>query len=114
MLDQPPSESIGELLGRLVDDARESTRAEVALYRAQILNWVAQARVVALLAVTALMLVNAAIIALFVGLLLILQHQLGPIWATVIVTVATLALAGLFGWLAVRRVRRLIAQRMPK
>lgn len=113
-MDQPPSESIGELLSRLVEDLRESTRAEVALYRAQILGWVAQAKIVATYGIIALLLVNSAVIALFVGLLLILQHHVGPLWATVIVVLGTLAIAGVFGWLATRHVKRLISQRMPK
>jgi hypothetical protein len=110
-LDQLPSESIGELLSRLVGDARESIRAEVGLYRAQILNWIAR---VAAFGVITLMLVNAAIIALIVGLLLIAQCNVGPIWATVIVVVGTLICAALFGWLALRQLRGLIAKRMPK
>ncbi len=113
-MDQLPSESIGELLSRLVGDARESVRAEVGLYRAQILNWIARAKIVAAFGVITLMLVNAAIIALIVGLLLIAQCNVGPIWATVIVVVGTLICAMLFGWLGLRQLRGLIAKRMPK
>lgn len=113
-MDQPPSESIGELLGRLVEDARETAKAEVGLYKAQALNFVGEAKLVGVYGVVALLLVNAAVISLFVGLLLIVQQQLGPIWATIIVVLGTLGVAGLFGWLALRHVRRLTAKGQVK
>ena len=110
-MDQPPSESIGELLGRLVEDTRETASAEIALYRARLVDWIGQAKLIAIYGVVALLLLNAAVIALFVGLLLIAQYYLGPICATVIVVLGTLAVACLFGWLALRHVRLLGAKK---
>lgn len=109
-----PDESIGELLVRLIEDARVLVRAEVALYRSQVFAWIGKAKVIAALAVAALILVNGAAIALFVGLLLIFERRIGPIWATVIVVTATLLVAVLLGWLAARRVRKLIGERAVK
>lgn len=107
MVDQPPSESIGELLGQLAEDAKEAAGAEVALFRAKMLDRIGEVKLVAIYGVVALLLVNAAVIALIVGLLFIAQHYLGPIWATIIVVLGTLAVAGLFGWLAARHVGKL-------
>ena len=110
----PPDARIGALASRLIDDGKEFLQAEIALYRVQFSRWTGQAKFVAIYGIVALLLVNAAVIALFVGLLLSLQTIIGPGWATVAVVLGTLALAGLFGWLAYGRVRKLIAGEAAK
>ena len=52
--------------------------------------------------ICALLLVNAAAIGLIVGLVMTLMPLVGPGLATLIVVVVALAIAGLFGWLALK------------
>lgn len=103
-------ESFPELVSRVVDDAKEVARAEIALVRAQadarVAGWVAKYRVAALLLVAAHLLGIAGTIGLVVGLILTLAPRVGAGWATLIVIATTLALAGLAGWLGWRRLRR--------
>jgi hypothetical protein len=103
----PPEPSIGSLVATLAEDGRAYALAEVATYRAKAMAWLGEAKFVAIFGFSALLLVNGAIIALFVGLLLTLVPRVGPGWATVIVVGGTLVLAGLFGWLALRHVRKM-------
>ncbi|MEG3086507.1 phage holin family protein [Sphingomonas sp. PB4P5] len=103
----PPEESIGTLVGNVVEDGRAYALAELAIYRAKAMAWLGQAKFVALFGVSALLLANCAIIALFVGLLLTLAPRVGPGWATMIVVGGTLAFAGLLGWLALRHIRKM-------
>lgn len=105
----PPEDSIGTLIGQSVQDARAYALAEVAVYRAKAMAWLGEAKFVAIFGVSALVLVNCAIIALFVGLLLTLAPRVGPGWATVIVVGGTSAIAGLLGWFALRHVRKMSA-----
>jgi hypothetical protein len=57
------------------------------------------------------LLVNAAAIALIVGLLLALMPHVGPLLATLIVVLVALAFAGLLGWLAARHATRVTRPR---
>jgi hypothetical protein len=110
MVTQPPPEpGIGALAGNLVEDGRAYAMAEVAVYRAKAVAWLGEAKFVAIFGAAALVLVNAAIIALLVGLLLTLAPRVGPGWATVIVVGGTLVLAGLLGWFALRHIRKMSA-----
>lgn len=112
--DTPPDdESIGALIGRLVEDAKAFGRAELAYYRTIAGERLTAARTGLILVVTALLLAVAASIALILGLLLILAACLGPIWATVIVVLGTLAIAGLLGWLGYGKIRRVLARPLP-
>ena len=103
----PPDESLGTLITRVVDDAKAFVAAEIALYRAKAMAWVGTIKVVAILGVTALVLINAAVIALLVGLILTLRTLVGPGWATLIVFLGTLSIAGLLGWLAAGRLGKM-------
>ena len=110
MLTQPPpEEGIGALVGQAVSDARAYALAEIAVYRAKAMAWLGEAKFVAIFGISALVLANCAIIALFVGLLLTLAPRVGPGWATVIVVGGTLALVGLLGCLALRHIRKMSA-----
>lgn len=106
----PQDESLGALITRVVDDAKAYVGAEIALYRAKAMVWVGTIKIVAILGITALVLVNAAVIALLVGLILTLQTLVGPGWATLIVVAVTLAIAGLLGWLAAGRIGKMTAK----
>ena len=77
--------SIGELFGRLADDARAYARAEAHLYRTIARRRIGRARGGAIALVAAALLANAAVIVLLVGLSLELALHLGPALAGLIV-----------------------------
>jgi hypothetical protein len=70
--------SIGELFGRLADDGRSFVEAEIGLYKAVALRRAGLARNGAIALVSALFLVNAALVALLVGLAMQLAKWVGP------------------------------------
>ena len=100
---QTEEESIGELLGRLVEDGKGFARAELGYYRTLATGKLRAAGLGLGLGVAALVLAGSAVTALLVGLILALATLVGPGWSTAIVIVGALALAGLLGWLAYRR-----------
>jgi hypothetical protein len=99
-------ESIGALLTRLVDDGKTYARAEIGYYRALTLGKLNEAKLGLVLGVAALVLALAAAIGLVVGLVFTLATLVGPGYATLIVVIATLAIAGLLGWLAAGHIGR--------
>ena len=108
MAERPPdddSNSIAALFSRLIDDAERFVRAEIRLYRAEFLSRVGEARTAIILGVVALLLTQSAVIAMVLGLLLILRHPLGEIWATIVVVVVSLGIAALLVRIAVAKVQ---------
>jgi hypothetical protein len=95
-------DGIGALAARALADGRAYAEAELGYWRALALDRLADVKAAAALGIAALLLVNAAAIALIVGLLMALTPLVGPLLATLIVVLITLALAGLLGWLATR------------
>ena len=91
---QSEESSIGELFGRLSDDARAYAAAEAKLYQAIARRRLGRARNGAIALVVAALIANAALIVLLVGLAFELARYLGPALGGLIVTV--LALAGAF------------------
>lgn len=107
IIDRPPDdESIGALFSRLAEDAERVVRAEIALFRAKLVDRVGQAAGALVFGALALLLAQSAIFGLVVGLIIILCDPVGPIWATVIVVGGVLALAGLMGWIALTKAKR--------
>ena len=104
-------EGVGALVTRLAADGRAYAQAEIGYWQALAADRLADAKNLAVLGVGALLLVNAAVIALIVGLLLSLQTLVGPGLATLIVVLLTLAVAGLLGWLALKRLGRVTRSR---
>lgn len=96
---------VGALISRLVEDAKAFVRAEIAVYRAQALKIVDDYRTAAILCVVALMMANAAIVALLVGIIMSIARALGPIWATAITVGGTFVLCGVLLWVASSIVR---------
>ena len=82
--------SLGELFGRLSDDARAYAAAEAKLYQAIARRRLSRARNGAIALVAAALLANAALIVLLVGLSLELALHVGPALAGLIVTVLVL------------------------
>ena len=90
--------SLGELFGRLSDDARAYAAAEAKLYQAVARRRLSRARNGAVALVVAALLANAALVVLLFGLALELALHVGPALAGVIVTVAALGIT----WLLMR------------
>jgi hypothetical protein len=99
-------DSIGALLSRLVEDGKSFARAEIGYYRTLALTKLSEAAGGLVLGVLALVLALSAVTAMLVGLILTLATVVGPGFATLIVILATLAVAGLLGWLAYRHMLR--------
>lgn len=109
MANRPPDDernSIAALFSRLIDDAERFVRAEISLYRAEFLSRVGEARTAIILLIVALLLAQSAIIATVLGLLLILRHPLGEVWATIIVVIVSLGIAVLLVRLAVAKIEK--------
>ena len=104
-------ESVGELFGRLADDGKSFARAELGYYRALATAKLSEAAVGLGLGAAGLLLALAALFALPIGLILALATLVGPGWATLIVVIAFLALAGLLGWLAYRQLQRVFGSK---
>ena len=73
--------SVGELFGRVAEDARTFAKAEIGLYRAIASHRAAKARNGAIALVVALFLANAALITLIVCAALALALHIGPLLA---------------------------------
>jgi cobalamin synthase len=85
--------SLGELFGRLSDDARAYAAAEAKLYQAIARRRIGRARNGAIALAAAALLANAALLVLLIGLSLELARHVGPALAGLIVTVVVLAIA---------------------
>ena len=85
--------SIGELFGRLSDDARAYAAAEAKLYQAIARRRIGRARNGAIALVAAALLANAALSVLLIGLSLELALHVGPALAGLIVTLVVLGIA---------------------
>jgi hypothetical protein len=70
--------SIGDLFGRLAEDGRSFVDAEIGLYKAVAVRRAGLARNGAIALVVALLLVNAALVALLVALAMQLAIWVGP------------------------------------
>lgn len=95
---------IGQLFSQLVDDGKRYARAEVELYKAKAADKAEPVKWAAIFGGAALTLALSAVTALLVGLILALETLVGPLAATLIVVLATLATAGLLGWMAYKRI----------
>ncbi len=101
----PEAESIGSLFMRLIEDAERFVRAEMRLYRAQLFARLGEARLAILLGATAFLLAQSALIAMLVGLVMILRRPFGPVWATIIVVVGALLVAGVLLGVAITKIK---------
>lgn len=96
---------VGQLFSQLVDDGKRYARAEVEFYKAKAADKAQPVKSAAIFGGAALTLSLSAVTALLVGLILSLEPQVGPFAATLIVVLATFAIAGLLGWLAYKRLQ---------
>ncbi|MBC2777765.1 phage holin family protein [Parasphingopyxis marina] len=93
----------GELLARLFEDGERFARARLKLYRALIFYRISQARMSALLMLSAVLIAAAACVALMLALVVSLAQYTGPFLAGIIVGGGGLAIAVGLGYAAVRR-----------
>ena len=96
--DDPRDESIGDLLGRLVDDGRAYAKAEIDLYREIALHRAGRARAGLIALAAGAVLLLSSLTALILGLVLGLAALIGPLLAGL----AVAALLALTGYLLVR------------
>ena len=104
----PDEESLGELLGRLAEDARRLGKAELDYYRLLAAEKLGEAKSSLWMGATAAALLLAAAVALVVGAVLSLSPLTGPLLATLIVVALTGGGAWLLGRLAWRHIRRVL------
>jgi hypothetical protein len=108
--DTETRESIAELCGDLVEDAKFLARAEVARVRAIIFRRLVKGRMAVAFAVASALLAQSAVLVLLVGLLLYLRIHVGIVGATLISMAVALIASGLFGWLAFQRVKHALGK----
>lgn len=106
-LPPPVGETLHENITRLIGDVKAVVSTERAYWKARMRYSKSLMKQTALLFGAAIALASSAFTALILGTLLVLSVRVGPIWATIIVTLVTLALAGLLAWMALRRARKL-------
>lgn len=94
---------IAGLIARLFEDAIAVAKAEFALGKSKAFAKLQGAKIAIGLVFGALLIVQAALSACFVGLVIGLVPLVGAWIAALILLVAGLAVAGLLGWLAVRQ-----------
>ena len=103
-------ESIVDLFGRLVDDAKGFGQAELDYYRTLARERLRAAKTSLWMGAVAMSLALAASVALVVGLVLTLAPRVGPGWATLIVVSVALGAASLMGWLAWQQIKRVMGE----
>lgn len=102
-------EGLGTVVARVVDDAKAYAQAEVTLWKTVASTRGSQAGIAAGLAVGAVVIALSAVTALLVGAILSLRPVMGPGWATLLVVVVALGVAGLLGKMALTGVKRVLA-----
>ena len=93
--ENPAEASIGDLFQQLVDDGRSFARAEANLYTEIARYRVGKAKFGLVALVGAIFIVNAGLVAAFVGLVMGLAYLVGPVLAGIIVLLAAAIAAGL-------------------
>lgn len=93
----PPlrSDSVPELLSRLIDDAKAAAAAELTLRKVRLTDRIAAYKTAAIFFAIAGVLALAALIALLVGVILSLATLIGPGLATLAVVGLVLVVAGI-------------------
>ena len=103
---QPPDQPVGELIARVLEDGKAYALAEIDVAKAIATDKVLAFKVPAILLVVALLVSQAAIIVLAVGVTLALATLIGPLLAGIVGFVLFGALAGGLGWWASDLIRK--------
>lgn len=88
-------EGVGSLVHRAVEDARDLARAEIALVKAKAGERATAYKNAAVFFGAAATLAMSAVTALLVGLILSIATLVGPGWATAVVVIGTVLIAGI-------------------
>jgi ascorbate-specific PTS system EIIC-type component UlaA len=99
------SESIVGLVTRLIDHVEYFVRAEISLYRAQLLDRVKQAQTAIVMLVAVFMLAQATLFTLLVVLVLILRRWIDIYWASAVVIGLAVVLIAALTKTAVSRIK---------
>lgn len=102
-------EGLGTVVTRVVDDAKAYAQAEVTLWKTVASTRGSQAGIAAGFAAGAVVIALSAVTALLVGAILSLRPVMGPGWATLLVVVVALAIAGLLAKMALSGFKRVTA-----
>lgn len=103
---RPVRASVPDLFARLIGDVRVWAKAEFALLKCRGESLIGALRTAVILIVVAVMLATVALFAGAIGAILALATLVGSGWATLIVVLTLLVIAGICGWLGVARVQR--------
>ncbi len=102
-------EGLGSVVGRVVEDAKAYASAELTLWKTVASTRGSQAGIAAGMAIGAMLIALSALTALLVGAILSLRPLIGPAWATLVVVLVALAIAGLLANMALSRFKRVAA-----
>ena len=96
---------VGELFSKLIDEGKAYAKAEVNVVKAMATSKVSAVKTPAILFGTAYLLLNAAIVALAVGVALGLATLIGPLAGGAAGFLLFAGLAGLCGWIGYAKLR---------
>lgn len=102
-------EGLGTVVHRVVEDAKAYARAEATLWKTVATTRGSQAGIAAGLAMGAVIIALSAVTALLVGAILSLRPVMGPGWATLLVVIVALLIAGILGKMALAGFKRVTA-----
>jgi VIT1/CCC1 family predicted Fe2+/Mn2+ transporter len=103
--------TIGALLSDLATDTRVFAEAEIVRFRVHGKRAAIAAAIVLALLIAAVSLLQGAVIALLIGLILWFQPTLGTGWSVIAVVVATTIFGITLGWIGARRARGIVPRR---
>jgi hypothetical protein len=104
-LGQPPDQPVGELISRVLEDGKAYALAELNVVKAIAEEKVSAFKLPAIAIVAALLVSQAAIIVLALGITLALADLVGPLLAGIIGLLVFGGIAGGLGWWASTRIR---------
>lgn len=107
-------ESFPELVSRVVDDAKDLARAEVALIRVQVAANVTRYAVAVALLGAAVTLAMAALIAGAIGGILTLSPLIGAGWATLAVVTGLILIAAILAKIGLGRLKQKFVAPVPR
>ena len=102
---QPPDQPVGELISRVLEDGKAYAIAELNVVKAMAEEKVSAFKLPAIALVAALLVSQAAIIVLALGITMALATLIGPLLAGIVGFLVFGGLAGALGWWAFTKAR---------
>lgn len=103
-----PRPSLGTLFTRLISEGEAFIRAEISLYRAQATRKAFSAGLIIAMIGGAVMLLQALVVAILIGIILTIAPAVGMGWAVLIVALATSTLIAIAALVARARISALL------